>query len=324
MSKIKIALLSGGNSSERNISLKTGNYVYDALDKEKYEIFRYDPKTDLIKFFIDASTKKFDITMPLLHGAYGEDGRLQGMLDMIEMPYLFSGVLSSALAMDKHKCKMLMKDKSFAIAKDIILKKNSKYEIRDLINELSLPIVIKPAESESSIGINVAHSAEELKKFIAQAFQHNDNVLLEEFIRGREFTIVVTGNKLPEVFPIIEIIPDSEKWFDNKAKYELGGAQEICPAIIPDDVRKELEMSAIQIYQQLNCKDLSRIDFIWSSDNGMIYFLELNSIPGLSELSLVPKAVQAEGMQFSDFLDNLINNSLSYYGVDINKAAENE
>jgi D-alanine-D-alanine ligase len=309
MKKIKIALLSGGWGGEREVSLKTGQQIYKALDKKKYKIFRYDPKNDLGKFFSDALKKKFDLIFPALHGPFGEDGKLQGMLDILGIPYLFSGCLASALAMNKYKTKVIAGKEGIAMAPDVLIKKNEKYNLNKIIKKLSLPIVVKPSELGSSVGMSIAKTKKELEEGIRTAFRHDREVLLEKFIKGRELTVPVMGNNPPRALPVIEIIPRVSSWFDYKAKYEVGGSDEVCPAKIPARIKAEAQREALAVYKAIDCKDLARVDFIWQKGSDKLYFLEINTIPGMTATSLVPKSAQAAGLPFSQFLDKLISNA---------------
>lgn len=313
MPKLKIALLSGGISGEREVSLKTGEQIFNALDKAKYKIFKYDPKIDLKRFFNDAIDKRFDLVFPALHGPFGEDGKLQGMLDMINMPYVFSGCLASALAMDKYKTKIIAKSNGLTIAKDIILnKEENNYNINKIIKQLSFPLVVKPVELGSSVGASIANTAQELKKGIKTAFKCDNRIMLEQFIAGRELSVAVVGEEQKaKALPVIEIIPKISKWFDYKAKYEMGGSEEVCPAEIPNGVKNEIQKLAVKIFQAIGCKDLARADFIWSKKNNKIYFLEINTIPGMTQTSLAPQAAKAAGIEFGEFLDQLISSALN-------------
>ncbi|MFH0923467.1 MAG: D-alanine--D-alanine ligase [Candidatus Falkowbacteria bacterium] len=313
MPKLKIALLSGGISGEREVSLKTGEQIFNALDKAKYKIFKYDPKIDLKRFFNDAINKRFDLVFPALHGPFGEDGKLQGMLGMINMPYVFSGCLASALAMDKYKTKIIAKSNGLTIAKDIILnKEENNYNINKIIKQLSFPLVVKPVELGSSVGASIANTAQELKKGIRTAFKCDSRVMLEQFIAGRELSVAVIGEEQKaKALPVIEIIPKISKWFDYKAKYEMGGSEEVCPAEIPNGVKNEIQKLAVKIFKAIGCKDLARADFIWSKKNNKIYFLEINTIPGMTQTSLAPQAAKAAGIEFGEFLDQLISSALN-------------
>ena len=280
--KIKIALLLGGVSGEREISLKTGGQIYKALYKNKYIVYKYDPKYNLRKFFIDAIDKKFDLVLPALHGPFGEDGKLQGMLDMINMPYVFSGCLASALAMDKAKTNIIAKSAGILVANNIILAKSKNFDLDYIINQLSLPAAVKPVELGSSIGITIAKTKKELKKGIKTAFKYGGKIMIEKFIKGRELTVAVIGNKNNlKALPVIEIIPKISQFYDYKAKYQTGGSEHICPAKIPDKIKNNIQNLAIKIFKVIGCKDLARADFIWSHDDNKIYFIELNTIPGM-------------------------------------------
>jgi len=306
MSKLKICLLFGGWGGEREVSISSANSVDNALDKNKYEVMRYDARDELVKFFSDALAKKFDIILPILHGPFGEDGKIQGMLDLLAVPYLFSGVLASALAMNKQKSKLIAQGAGLDIAPDLILQKGADYNVKNIISTLSLPIVVKPVELGSSVGMSIAKNIEELEAGIKKGFEHDKTLILEKFIKGRELTVAVMGNNPPKALPVVEIIPKVSDWFDYKAKYEVGGSDEICPAEIPDNIRDKAQELAIEVFKAIGCKDLARADFIWDEQNNKLYFLEINTIPGMTKTSLVPKAAKAAGMEFGEFLDKLI------------------
>ncbi|MCX6764054.1 MAG: D-alanine--D-alanine ligase [Candidatus Moranbacteria bacterium] len=310
MKKIKIALLFGGISGEREVSLKTGEKICAALDKNKYTVEKYDPKTDLEKFFIKASRHEFDLIFPALHGPFGEDGKLQGLLDMLGIPYVFSGTLASALAMHKPLTKIIAKNAGLILAKDVLLKKEEKYNLNLIIKKLAFPIVVKPAELGSSVGTSIAKNLQELKKSIKDAFQYGREILLEEYIQGRELTVVVMGNNPPKALLVIEIIPQVSAWFDYRAKYAEGGSAEICPADIPRKIAKKIQEDSVKIFKKLGCADLARADFIWSAKNKKIYFLEINTIPGMTAQSLAPKVAKTMGLEFGEFLDKLIEGAL--------------
>jgi D-alanine-D-alanine ligase len=305
MKKIKIALLSGGLSEEREVSLKTGEKIFQALDKNKYEIFRYDPKVDLKKFIKDTLAKKFELVFPALHGPYGEDGTLQGMLDILKIPYLFSGCLASALAMNKFKTKRIVENFSVKVARDLIIGKNQGYDVDRIVNCLNLPIVVKPIELGSSVGISIVKNKKELREGIKEALKYGE-VLLEEFIAGRELTVAVLGSENPKALPVIEIKPKKSEWFDYKAKYEKGASEEICPALISDEIKEKIQEIAKKVFKVIGCRDLARADFIYDEKTEKIYFLEINTIPGMTATSLAPQAAKEYGLDFPEFLARLI------------------
>jgi D-alanine-D-alanine ligase len=313
MRKPCIALIFGGDSEESEISRMSSRTVFKALrGGGKYKIKKYDLTKNLKKFILDAIDNEFDLVLPILHGKNGEDGRLQGMLDFLGIPYVFSGCLASALAMDKQFAKLIAKSAGLTIAKDIVLSKNEKINIIQIQKKLSLPIVIKPVATGSSIGMTIAKNTEELRRGVKLAFRHGDKIIMEEFIRGREFTVaVISAKDKIKALPVIEIIPKISDWFDYGAKYKKGASEEMCPAIIPPNIAKQMQKQAIKIHRALGCKDLTRSDFIWNGKNNKLYFLELNTIPGLTDLSLVPKAVKASAINFGDFLSKIIDNNLT-------------
>jgi D-alanine-D-alanine ligase len=308
--KIKIALLLGGMSREREVSLNTGEQIYQALNKNKYEVFKYDPQFELRDFFEEALNGKFDLVFPALHGPYGEDGRLQGLLDLIGVPYLFSGCSSSALAMDKNKTKIIAEDFGIEVIEGLKIKKEEQGKARDFLRKNKKGIVVKPDQLGSSVGISIVRSEKELGRALEMAFSCCEEVLLESFVRGRELTVTILGNKKPEALPVIEIIPKKAEWFDYNSKYLAGATKEICPAEIPESVKKKVQQKAIDAFEVLGCKDLARVDFIWSKDD-KIYFLEINTIPGMTSTSLVPQSAKAFGLDFGDFLDKIIEERLN-------------
>lgn len=310
MEKIKLALLAGGISGEREVSLKTGKQIFEALDKEKYEIFRYDPEMDLERFASDAFSGKFDVVFPALHGPFGEDGKLQGMLDMIGIPYVFSGCLASALAMNKDKAKIIAKNIGIKVIESVVIEKSELDERKSEIEKIGFPVVIKPIELGSSVGMSIAKNKEDLEEGIELAFKHDKIVMFEKYIKGRELTVPVMGTTQLVALPVIEIIPKNSDWFDYEAKYVAGACEEICPAKIIDELRDELQSQSVNIFKEIGCKDLARADFIWDNREDKIYFLEINTIPGMTATSLAPQSAKEAGMEFPDFLDKLIEGTL--------------
>jgi D-alanine-D-alanine ligase len=255
----------------------------------------------------DIGDKKIDLAFPILHGPYGEDGKLQGMLDMLNIPYVFSDCLANAIAMNKEKANVIAKNAGVLVADNIILREKVAYNLDEIINKLSLPMVIKPLELGSSVGISIPKNKEDLEKGIIEAFRYGDKLLIEKYIKGRELTVTIMGSlDNPLALPVIEIVPKISEWFDYKAKYEKGGSEEICPANIPEEIREKVQKLAKKVYISIGCKDLARADFIWDEKTDNLYFIDLNTIPGMTATSLAPQAAKAAGMEFSEFLDKLI------------------
>jgi D-alanine-D-alanine ligase len=310
MQKLSLALISGGISSEREVSLNSGKQVYAALDKDKYDILSYDPKTDLGQLVADAD--RIDAALVILHGTYGEDGTVQGMLDLLDIPYQGAGVLGSALAMNKVVSKRLYALAGLPVLPDVVIQKDEPFVVDDIITQVGLPVVIKPATSGSSIGMTIVKSADELNAAIEKAFRYDHDVLIEKFMNGIEITGGVLGNADPEALPLIEIIPgDGYEFFDYEAKYKAGATKEICPARIDAKLTRKAQGFARTAHQALNCQGYSRTDMILSGED--LYLLETNTIPGMTATSLFPQAAQAAGYSFSALLDRLVELSLEVH-----------
>ncbi|MBW1642229.1 MAG: D-alanine--D-alanine ligase [Deltaproteobacteria bacterium] len=303
MRKLAVALLSGGISSEREVSLEGGNQVYEALDKKKYAIARYDPKTDLVKLAADAD--HIDFALIILHGPYGEDGTVQGMLDLLGIPYQGSGVTGSALAMNKLTAKQIYERSGIPVPSYIAMRKGDRLNPDDVVKRLSLPLVIKPVSCGSSVGMSIVKSKEDLQGAVDKAFSHDSCILIETYIEGVELTGSIIGNDTLEALPIIEIIPDeSHDFFDYEAKYTPGLTQEICPARIDEAMTEKAQTYAKLAHSALFCKGYSRTDMILSGKD--IYILETNTIPGMASTSLLPLAAKTAGISFTRLLDRLI------------------
>ncbi len=307
MKKRTIALLAGGISSEREVSLNSGEQVYAALDKSRYDVVRYDPKTDLPQLMADAAS--IDAALIILHGPFGEDGTVQGMLDLLDIPYQGAGVIGSAVAMNKLAAKRLYAEAGLNVPPYCIVKRGPLPELGGCIQHLELPIVVKPVEGGSSIGIAIAQTPEELRQAVEDAFRYDRLVLLEKFIEGTEVTGGVLGNDDPEALPLIEIIPgEKHSFFNYEAKYKAGETTEICPARINEMLTDRAQAIAVKAHEALFCRGYSRTDMIIQGDD--IFVLETNTIPGMTATSLFPQAAAAAGLDFTRLLDRLIELSL--------------
>jgi D-alanine-D-alanine ligase len=303
MAKLNLALIAGGISSEREVSLSSGDQVYAALDKEKYKIRRYDPQSDLKKLVSEA--EEIDAALIILHGPYGEDGTVQGLLDLLEIPYQGAGVLGSALAMNKLVTKQLYADAGLPTAPQVILTAREKREEADVVARLGLPVVIKPVEAGSSIGMAIVQSEAELGPALDTAFSHGDTVLVEAYKEGIEITAGVLGNADLTALPLIEIIPaKNHSFFDYTAKYTAGETEEICPARISEALTEKAQAYAIAAHRALQLKGYSRTDMILVEEE--FYLLETNTIPGMTATSLFPQAAAEAGLPFGELLDRLI------------------
>lgn len=335
--KLRVAVIFGGTSQEREVSLISGRNVAANLNSKKYDIVpveismegKWLTASDTIKQ-IEAETKirsassnreivpldknmhsKVDLAFLALHGPGGEDGTVQGMLELLKIPYTFSGVLASALAMDKAKTKRLVASEGVLVAPHVMIKKvDYEKNSKKYLNKIRGKVVIKPNRIGSSFGITITAGKAAVKKAIEQAFLHDEEVMIEAYLSGREFTVPVLGNKKLRALPVIEIVPkNGSEFFDFQAKYDTAFRDEIVPAPISKSLTKSLQEIALLVHELLGCRGVSRSDFI-VTDKGQIYFLEINTIPGLTSASLVPQSADAAGIPYSKFLDKLINLAL--------------
>jgi D-alanine-D-alanine ligase len=303
--KLQIALLAGGKSGERQVSLKGAAEVIKALNPDKYEVKQYDPAADLA--LLAADSEKLDAAFILLHGLFGEDGTMQGFLDLLGVPYQGSGVLGSAIAMDKDLSKILYKNYGLTVPDWIMLEKDAPQppDIDDILQKIDLPLVVKPARQGSSLGMGIARTKEELAAAIQKAFQYDSEVMLEQYISGREITVGVLGNDTLTALPLVEIIPNEQyDFFDYEAKYQPGATREVCPAEFDEKLTARAQEYGLAAHRALRLRGYSRTDMIVTNDN--IYILETNTIPGMTPTSLLPQAAAAAGLSFSALLDKLL------------------
>jgi len=302
--KLNIALIAGGTSGEREVSLNGAAGVEKVLDPGKFFVRRYDPAKDLTRLAVDAP--ELDFAFILLHGLNGEDGTMQGFLDLLKVPYQGSGVLGSAIAMDKHLAKQLFKLNGLPVADWQIIGSGDDANIEELVSRFDLPVVIKPVREGSSLGLTLAQNKEQLIKGIDNAQNYGSRIMIEKYIRGRELTVAVLGNKELQPLPVIEIIPGEEfSFFDYDAKYKVGASEEICPAEISDELTLLVKEYGMAAHKALRLRGYSRTDMMYSED-GSLYLLETNTIPGVTATSLLPKAALASGLSFPEFLEKLI------------------
>jgi len=307
MAKLRLALVAGGMSGEREVSLKSGDAVARALDANTYAVTRYDPKDGLADLLRDR--KKIDLAFVLLHGKYGEDGSIQGFLDLLGVPYVGSGVLPSAMALNKKVAKDVYERAGLNVVDHVHLTERDGLSGGEILDRLGPSTVVKPVSEGSSLGVAICHSLAELERGIERAFELDEEVLVERFLRGTEVTCCVLGTRTLEALPLIEIVPNPEfVFFDYRAKYTPGATREICPARVSPDFTEEAQSAAKKAHLALRCRVWSRTDMI--IHEGKVYLLETNTIPGMTETSLVPLAARAAGLSFSRLLDRLIALSL--------------
>ena len=316
-----IALLTGGDSSEWQIALQGAENIGNALDRSRYTPYTIVLRNGHWTYTAPDGTKseldrndftlpvagrkiKLDYALIVIHGTPGEDGRLQGYLDMMGIPYSSCGFVSSVLTFDKAACKRAVAGSGIHLAKEILLNKTSEIVPAAIIAELGLPLFVKPNASGSSFGVTKVKKQNELLPAITEAFKESDQVLMEEFIEGREIScgVMIAGGK-EYIFPITELVCQSE-FFDYKAKYQ-GFSNEITPADLPEAIRKEVNRLTLIAYKRLNCRGVVRIDFIVKGETP--YMIEINTIPGMSSHSIIPQQAAAMGMSLTELFNLIID-----------------
>ncbi|SDM78041.1 D-alanine-D-alanine ligase [Fictibacillus solisalsi] len=303
---MKIAVLYGGISAEREVSISSGKQIINALESKGHEVvgvdFHPDRLNDIIHLDVDA-------VFIGLHGRYGEDGRLQSLLDMLKIPYVGSGVLASALAMDKARSKQFFKNAGIRIAREVVLEKKL-YKEDQLNVPFGFPLVVKPNHEGSTIGLTIAKDEDEMLKGISTAMLHDQTVLIEEFISGKEVTVAVMGDKGDvKALPVVEIVPKNE-YYDYESKYAAGGSVHYVPARLDEETTALLQKQAVDAHEALGCEVYSRVDFIVPEDGTNPVILEVNTLPGMTPTSLFPDAAKEVGLSYPEMIEQLVELSL--------------
>ncbi|TCS84116.1 D-alanine--D-alanine ligase family protein [Tepidibacillus fermentans] len=304
---MNIAVIYGGKSKEREVSLRSGKGVANALRRKGCNV----KEIDFVSSNFIRELHDIDVVYLALHGRYGEDGKIQGLLDILEIPYVGSGVLASALAMDKAKAKRIFDYAGIRTAKDLVLKKEQSIELKQIEEEFGYPLVVKPNQEGSTIGLSIVKKREELEEAIENAFLYDTEILIEEFIEGTEVTVaILETEKGIEALPIIEIVPNKNTYYDYESKYSAGGSEHIIPARIDKNTENIVKKWAIAAHQALGCSTLSRVDFIVPKDQSLPVILEVNTLPGMTETSLYPDAAKAIGLSYEDIVYRLVEITL--------------
>ena len=307
MAKLRLALIAGGVSAEREVSLRGAAGVEQALNRDRYEVVRYDPATDLARIAADAAN--IDAAFILLHGVHGEDGTIQGFLDLLGIPYQGAGVLGSALAMDKNLAKVMYRLAGLPVAPWVMVEPGDLRDSGRIESAVGLPCVVKPVRQGSSIGMSIVRTLDQLPAALELALRHDGEVMVEAFLKGRELTAGVLGNSELTALPLIEIIPDSRfDFFNYEAKYQPGATREVCPAPVSETVRARAQDYALRAHRSLQLRGYSRTDMILVGEE--LYLLETNTIPGMTPTSLLPQAAAEAGLPFAALLDRLIELAL--------------
>ena len=303
--ELRIAILAGGNSDEREISLLSGRGVYNALKETAHTLELIDPsvKADLSRLMTD----NFDVAFIALHGKGGEDGKIQGFLDSIDLPYTGSGVMASAIAMNKITSKILFEKSCLKTPNYVVFQGNNDTFLDEVSAELSFPCVLKAATEGSAIGVYIVHNSDELLPALSKAKALSKYIFAEKYIQGQEFTVSVLGSGECKALPVISINASNE-FYDYEAKYVKGRSTHTCPADISSSLTKALQLNALRAHTALGCYGVSRSDFI--VDGTDVYIIETNTIPGMTETSLLPEAAHEFGLSFTQLCEKMLEFAL--------------
>ena len=327
--KPRIAFITGGYSTEAVISYKSAITIENNIDREKFEVYKIDIRpegwfcelpgngktiVDRNDFTLShqGSKIKFDAVLVGIHGTPGEDGKLQGYFDLLNIPYTSCDAATSALTFNKRYTVAVASFAGISVARSIHLFRQQPQPVSSILEQLHLPFFVKPNNGGSSIGMSKVNKPEELDAAIQKAFKEDEQVLIEEFISGREFTIGVFTHKGEVVTLPITEVKSKKEFFDFEAKYTAGMSEETTPAQVDEAIAEKVRAAAKKVYQVFNCRGVVRIDFIYNEAAGQPYMLEINTVPGQSEASIVPQQVKAMGWTLKDFYSALIEDALTH------------
>lgn len=328
----KVLILFGGNSSEHYISCKSCASVVKNIDKEKYdyEVVGISMENTWYKFSDDIFylengnwqkanileidniinyIKKFDVVFPVMHGTNAEDGNLQGFFDLFNIKYVGCKTLSSALLMDKAITKLMLKSLDIPYVPYLLIE--DKYKVDDIVNEIGFPMIIKPSNGGSSIGISKASNKKELINAIKIAKRYDYKILVEKFVKARELEVAVLQTKEKTICSQIGEIKSANEFYDYDAKYDNKDSYTIIPNDLSEDIKLKIRRYALKLFELLDCKCLSRIDFFYDEENNKVYLNEANTMPGFTDISMYPKLIENEGIKYKDLISILIDNAIS-------------
>jgi D-alanine-D-alanine ligase len=311
--KTRVAVVYGGRSGEHEISLVSAESVIAAMNPERYEVVRYaiakDGRWDPGPIQPEPGANPgIDVVFPVLHGTFGEDGTMQGLFELADLPYVGANVLASAASMDKDVMKRLCRDRGLPIVEYTVLSRD-QIEEGAAPPELPFPLFVKPANLGSSVGISKAHDCAELDAALQLAARYDRKILVERGIEGREFECGVLGNQHPEASTPSEILP-SREFYDYEDKYELNLARTVVPADLPEDEIIEMRRLAVECYKAVGCEGMGRVDFLRESATGKLFINEINTVPGFTSISMFPKMWAYSGIPYAELIDRLIELAL--------------
>jgi D-alanine-D-alanine ligase len=309
----RVAVLRGGTSLERNVSLRSGGHVQEGLRRLGYDAVAIDPGAD---FVAKLEQERVDVAFVALHGGSGEDGTVQELLEALGIPYTGSGPAACMRCADKALAKFLMRDAGIPTPDFRVLREESVKDlgagaaVAAIERALGYPVVVKPAGGGSALGVKFAHSASELPAAMVGAFSYDRKILIERFVKGRDLAVSVldgtSQGEKPTALPIVEAIPREEDFYNYESRYEIGATTFVCPAELPARVTKRAQRLALDAYRLLGCHGVARVDLMLEQASGELSVLETNSIPGLTETSLLPQAADAAGIGFDDLVTRIL------------------
>jgi len=311
--KLRVAVLYGGRSGEHEVSIRSAKAILNAIDPARYEATEYfiskDGKWSPRPILPEPGAQpEIDVVFPVLHGTFGEDGTVQGLLELADLAYVGAGVLGSSVSMDKEMMKRVCTERGLPVVESVVVTREAP-GIAEACERLPFPMFVKPANMGSSVGISKARDARELEAAVALAAQYDRKVIVERAILGREFECAVLGNDAPAASLPCEILP-SRDFYDYEDKYLLDRAEAKVPADLSPEKTAELRRLAVECYKAVECEGMGRVDFLLESATGKLYINEINTIPGFTSISMYPKMWEYSGLPFAALVDRLIELAL--------------
>ena len=317
--KKRVAVIYGGRSGEHEVSLRSAQSIIHALDPEKYKVLHYliskegkwSPRPIVPE---PHGNPEIDVVFPALHGTFGEDGTLQGLLELADLPYVGAGVLASAVSMDKEVMKRLAKERGLPVVDYLVFSGSALKDSEGICSKFEFPVFVKPANLGSSVGISKAHNCVELKSALELAASFDRKVIVERGIEGREFECAVLGNEAPVASVPCEILP-SKEFYDYDDKYLLEKAGTVIPADLSPQQTAELQQLAVECYRAVECEGLARVDFLLETASNRLFINEINTLPGFTSISMYPKMWEHSGLPMPKLVDRLIELALERHAA---------
>jgi D-alanine-D-alanine ligase len=309
VTKLRVAVLYGGRTGEHEVSLRSAESIVAAMDPERYEVRRifitkegrWEPQAITPE---PGRNPGIDVVFPVLHGTFGEDGTVQGLLELADLPYVGAGVLASSVSMDKEVMKRLMVERGLPVVEYLVVRRG-QFRSEDVCGRLPFPVFVKPANLGSSVGVSKAKNCEELLAALELAAQFDRKILIERGIKGREFECSVMGNEDPLAAVPCEVFP-SREFYDYEDKYLLNAAETVVPANLTAEQTAEVRRLAVECYRAVDCEGMARVDFLMDEAKGKFFINEINTIPGFTSISMFPKMWEAAGVSYPELIDRLI------------------